>query len=226
MSAANGRVDAAGQSFAIGDRNDLVVGCCGARFRGSPAARNAKLKIRMLESEKQKILAALETGRDALRAALTGIDEQTAARKPGPGGWSILECVEHLAVSERFLLSKLTSASRSDKSHENRKRETVIAERGLDRARRVESPEAGRPDGRFGSLREALSAFDAARGETVRFVEGFGDDFRFWITDHPSIPGPVNCYEMLLVISVHPARHARQIADIRAVLVSGGDGGG
>jgi DinB superfamily len=221
MSAANGRVDAAGQSFAVGDRNDLVVGCC-----RSPAARNAKLEIHMLESEKREILAALETGSGALRAALAGIDERAAARKPGPASWSILECVEHLAVSERFLLSRLTSASRSGESHENRRREAVIAERGLDRTRRTESPEAGRPGGRFASLTEALSAFDAARAETIRFVEGFGDDLRLWITDHPSIPGPVNCHEMLLIISVHPARHARQITEIRAVLDSPGSGDG
>jgi len=174
----------------------------------------------MPDAEKREILDALKTGRDALREALAGVDEQVAARKPGPGSWSILECVEHLAVSEQFLVSKLTSAKRSDSSHENRRREAIIAERGLDRTRPVESPEEGPPGNRFRSLREALSVFDSVRAETVAFVEGSSGDLRFRITDHPLIPGPVNCYEMLLILAVHPARHAKQIADIRALLTA------
>jgi hypothetical protein len=172
----------------------------------------------MPDAEKQEILDGLKTGLDALREALAGVDEQLAARKPRPGSWSILECVEHLAVSEQFLVSRLTSASRSDSSHENRRREAMIAERGLDRTRPVESPEEGRPGNRFGSLSEALSAFNSVRAETVRFVEGSHGDLRFWITDHPLIAGPVNCYEMLLILAVHPARHTKQIADIRTLL--------
>jgi hypothetical protein len=172
----------------------------------------------MLESEKLALLQDLQSGRDALRDALAGVDEHLAALKPGPGRWSILECVEHLAVSERFLFSKLTKASRSDGPHGNPAREATIVNRGLDRTRPVESPETGRPDNRFQSLREALSAFDSARAETIRYVEGSSDDLRCWLTDHPLIPGPVNCYEILLIISVHPVRHAKQIAEIRAAM--------
>jgi len=172
----------------------------------------------MRDPEKQQILHTLKTGHDALREAVAGVGEQLAIRKPGPGRWSILECVEHLAVSEQFLLSRLASASLADHSHENRMREAVIADRGLDRTRPVESPEAGQPRNRYGSLCEALAAFDAARAGTVRFVEGFSGNLRSWITDHPLVAGPVNCYEMLLIISIHPVRHAKQIADIRTLL--------
>jgi hypothetical protein len=169
----------------------------------------------MLESEKQDILHALNAGRDALREAITGVDEQLANRKPEPGGWSILECVEHLAWSEEFLLSRVNCASQSDRSHENRTREALIRDRGSHRTRPVQSPEAGQPRNRFASLSEALSAFDSVRTEAVQFVEGFSGDPRFWTTDHPLIPGPVNCYEILLMISIHPTRHAQQIMEIR-----------
>jgi hypothetical protein len=103
----------------------------------------------MLESVEREILDALEMGRDSLGEALAGIDEQLAIRKPRPGSWSILECVEHLALSEQFLVSRLTSASRSDCSHENGRREAMIADRGLDHTRPVESPEAVRPGTHF-----------------------------------------------------------------------------
>jgi hypothetical protein len=70
-------------------------------------------------------------------------------------------------------------------------------------------------DERPSSWSEAVSAFESARAETVKFVEGFTGEPRWWVTDHPLIPGPVNCHEMLLIAAVHPARHAKQIAEIR-----------
>jgi hypothetical protein len=38
------------------------------------------------------------------------------------------------------------------------------------------------------------------------------------LTDHPLIPGPVTCYETLLLIAAHPGRHAKQIEGIRREL--------
>ena len=174
----------------------------------------------MLESEKREILDALKTGRDALREALAGVDDPLAARKPGGGGWSILECVEHLAAAEQSLASRLSSATESHCSQANPTREARIAAVGADRSRPIEAPERARPGGRFGSLSEALAAFDGARNKTVQFVEGFNGDPRFWVTHHPLMAEPVNCYEMLLMISLHPVRHAKQISEIRAALIS------
>ena len=92
-------------------------------------------------------------------------------------------------------------------------------DRSPDRTHPVQSPEVAWPNGRFRSLREALASFEPVRSETTRLVEGFGDDPGFRLTDHPSIPGPVNGYEILLPIAIHPVRHARQIAEIRTALV-------
>jgi uncharacterized damage-inducible protein DinB len=174
----------------------------------------------MLEPEKQELLRALKEGQDALRASLDGVDDALAKRKPASGGWSILECVEHVAVAERFLLSRLTGASRCEQPPENQAREKHIAARAADRSRPIESPEVGRPAGRFDSLGEALGDFDRARAETVRFVEEFADELRFRLTDHPLIPGPVNCMEILLLVTAHPVRHAKQVAEIRASLAA------
>jgi hypothetical protein len=172
----------------------------------------------MAEPDRQEILLELKRGHNALRDA--GVDEQLAARKPSSGGWSILDSVEHLAVSEQFLFSRLTTACRSDRSHENPSRETMIVNRGLDRSRSVPAPEAVVPAGRFESVRDAISAFDSARARTIQFVEAFTDDFRCCVTDHPLISGPVNLYEILLMVAIHPVRHARQIRETRTAIIS------
>ncbi len=168
-----------------------------------------------MDAEREDLMARLHAGRNALGAALDGIADNQEGRKPAGGGWSILECVEHLALAEEYLLSRLQAAKRADRAHENRVREARIMERAADRTRRVEAPAMSHPHGRIESLTEALKRFDSARAQTVRFLEGFDGDLRCWITDHPLIPGPVNCYEILLMMAAHPARHAQQIQDIR-----------
>jgi uncharacterized damage-inducible protein DinB len=173
----------------------------------------------MLLSEKQSLFETLNNGRDALETALAGVDDAMASRKPPSGGWSILECVEHMVLSEQYLLTRLRIAQLSaDPPHPSR--ESKIAARAADRSRPIEAPSVSQPSGRYRGLHEALAAFDAVRAETLEYVENLNDDPRCWTTDHPLFPGPVTCQETLLMIAAHPTRHAQQILEIRRALES------
>lgn len=174
----------------------------------------------MDQSDKSDILQFLRSGRKALFDALSGVDETAARRIPATGGWSILGCVEHVAISEAYLLTRLQQAQAAAQSLENRARETRFLERATNRSRRIDAPPLSHPTGRYATVQEAFAAFDSARTQVVRFVENFDDDLRSWSTDHPMIQGPVNCFEILLMIAAHPGRHARQIVEIRQALQS------
>jgi hypothetical protein len=169
----------------------------------------------MLASEKQEIFSHLDEGQEALALALEGVDREEAAWKPTGREWSILECLEHLVLAEEFMLSRLEAARAGTEAASSRKREAAILSRGVDRSTRAESPDAARPYGRFGSLQEAVASFSGVRARTVDWVNRLEADPRSLLTDHPLVRGPVNCYEMLLIISVHPRRHAQQIKLIR-----------
>jgi hypothetical protein len=171
----------------------------------------------MEAQEKQKILADLDNGRNALLDALSGITEEVAARTPAPGKWSVIECVEHLAIAEDYLFSQIGASCYSDAAVINRNRDALILSRGVDRTRTVQSPEGGRPTGRFATLREAVQHFLSSRERTVRFVENCSEDLRSKLTSHPII-GPVNCHEALLMMAVHPHRHSKQIEEIKTAL--------
>jgi hypothetical protein len=172
----------------------------------------------MDEAEKLEVLRKLRTGRDALGEALAGVDDAMAARKPSHGLWSILDCVEHVVVTERYLLTRLEKSKLADQPFETWRRESKIAALALDRTRRIEAPEQAHPRGRYQTLAEALAAFDGTRAEVVRWVENCSGDLRCMMTDHMLIEGPVTCAEMLVMIAAHPERHARQIAEIRTQL--------
>jgi uncharacterized damage-inducible protein DinB len=172
----------------------------------------------MPHSERSSLLADLKTGREALIQALEGVDEDFAAREPSIGGWTILECVNHIVESECYLLSRLHVAQQSDESVPDNQREGRIAARAANRVQKIDAPPESQPRNRYATLREALAAFDATRAETIQFLEAFGGDLRCWTTDHPLFPGPVTCQETLIMMAAHPGRHAEQILEIRGHL--------
>lgn len=167
--------------------------------------------------EKARLLADLESGRRALLDAVRDVAEEIAARVPAPGRWSVLECVEHVAVSEDYLFGRIAASHRSDTPMINQEREARILAVGFDRSRKIQSPDVGKPTGRFTTLAQALRRFESVRERTIDFVTACEEDLRCKITSHPLI-GTVNCYETLLMIAAHPFRHARQIEEIKAAL--------
>ncbi|MGA9069305.1 MAG: DinB family protein [Terracidiphilus sp.] len=173
----------------------------------------------MTEQDKQVILTSLEKGSAELYAALEGVTEKQAARIPSTGGWSILQCVEHVATVEAVLFSLIQGAQRTDEPTVSAQREAMILARGADRTNKRESPEAVLPQGRFATLQEALKSFQASRARTVEFIRANEEDLRARVAVHP-LMGPLNCHEFLLLMAVHPARHARQIEEIMASLDS------
>jgi hypothetical protein len=181
----------------------------------------------ILDLEKQTLLSSLNEGREALGQALSGVTDDLASRKPpspeaSNPAWSILDCVDHMVQSERYLLTRLQAAKLSPESFEKSRRAAKIAALAADRTRRIEAPPPAHPHGRYATLAEALAAFDATRAEVKRYIEQSKGDLNCWITDHPLIPGPVTCQETLIMIAAHPARHAKQILEIRNALASDG----
>jgi hypothetical protein len=168
----------------------------------------------MEADEKREIIAGLETGRETLVHAIRGITEEAAHRKPDAGRWSILECMEHIAIAEDHMFGLITSAYRADTPQINKGREALIRKRGADRSRKVEAPDVAKPFGRFLTLDDATQNFLDSRRRTMDFVEKCDTDLRAMLATHP-VAGQVNCYEMLLIMSAHPLRHAEQIAEIR-----------
>jgi hypothetical protein len=171
-------------------------------------------------ADKKEIECVLREGSDALSGALQGMDEETALQRPRPNSWSVLDCVEHVALTETGLLCRLKEGKPAERSYEDRAREARFEALALNRQRRIEAPELVVPARRFPTLADASEAFQAVRKETLRWVEAFEGDLRSWLTIHPLITRPVNGYEMLLLIAWHPKRHSQQILEIREQLSS------
>src|SRR5579864_5078088 len=82
------------------------------------------------DQEREKALALLTRSRQALLDAVEGVSETQAKWKPAPDRWSILEYVEHLAVSDDGLIAliqrSLATPARPETEEQRRERENKI----------------------------------------------------------------------------------------------------
>jgi len=175
----------------------------------------------MDSKEQAQILALLEDGQAALVLALEGVSPETAVQIPAPGAWTILGCVEHLAITEDYLFSQIAAAKVSATPLINPEREAKMLARGTDRTRRIESPPEGHPKGVFPTVPAALAHFLSSRKRTIQFVAANPDDLRSRMTWHP-ILADANVHEMLISIGVHCLRHVQQIEEIKAAVAAPG----
>lgn len=194
----------------------LELAHCGVQYHGSQCNINSDM---LTEKERQKALDLLVRSRKALLDAVEGVTEQQARWRPSPERWSILEYVEHLAISDDALVElverALQSPARPESDEERRAREQKIREtpmpRGVNRA-----PEALRPSARFASLADALSAFVAARERTLEYTRTTKEDLRSHFAPH-NVLGPLDGYQWLVGNARHAESHAGHICEIRSL---------
>lgn len=170
------------------------------------------------DTERQKALDLLTRSRQALLDAVDGVTEPQARWKPSPERWSILEYVEHLAVSDDALVElverALQSPARPETDDQRRAREQKIREtpmpRGVNNA-----PNALKPSARFASLSEALAGFLAARERTLEYARTTQEDLRSHFAPH-NVLGPLDGYQWLVGNARHAESHAGHIREIRS----------
>lgn len=159
----------------------------------------------------------LEDSREELESAVSGISEAQAGQRPEPGRWSVLECVEHLALVEERFLGRLREAGRLAETRIDKQRESDLLARVINRTARAQSPEAVQPANRFATLAQAVEEFRAARARTIRFAQEGGQELYSLGVEHARF-GAMNGAEFIRVIAGHVQRHAAQIREVRAAL--------
>lgn len=171
------------------------------------------------DKERETALGLLARSRQTLLDAVDGVTDNQARWKPAADRWSILEYVEHLAVSDDKLVAlverALQSPPQDETEEERRGREKRIREtpvpRGVNKA-----PERLRPDSRFASLSEAVAAFLAARERTVEYARTTQADLRRHFAPHPVL-GPMDAYQWLAGNARHAETHAGHIRELRGL---------
>jgi uncharacterized damage-inducible protein DinB len=164
------------------------------------------------------LVALLRESREKFLGSFAGVSEEQSRLQPAENCWSVLNTVEHLTSAETLML-KLVTTQRRPRSADAANREQVFLQVVADRSRKMQSPESGRPRGRFATLAEAAAQFKDTRDGVIQFVEQHPEDLRASEVTHPHPgAGHVSTHEMVIIIAKHAERHAKQIQEIRETL--------
>lgn len=168
--------------------------------------------------DKEMLLSLLRESREKFLGSFAGVSEEQSRVHPAENCWSVLDTVEHLTSAESLML-KLITTQRKPRSVDAVNREQVFLQVVADRSRKMQSPESGRPRGRFASLAEAAAQFKTTRDGVIQFVEQHPEDLRASEVTHPHpAAGNVSTHEMVIIIAKHAERHAKQIEEIRNIV--------
>jgi hypothetical protein len=179
---------------------------------------NAMQNPAALNPDKEFLISLLRESRERFLNSFAGVSDEQSRLRPAPDCWCVLETVEHLTAAEGIML-KLVTATRRPRPADAPNREQAFLTMVADRSRKMQSPEGGRPCGRFANLAEAAAQFKTSRDDTIRFVEQNTEDLRATEVTHPHpMAGNVSSYEMVIVMAKHAERHAKQIEEIRNTL--------
>src|SRR5262249_33594475 len=149
--------------------------------------------------------------------------------KSSPEEWSALECVEHLAIVEGFLLERIRTAATtvpdsSDVLAQCAGKENIIQQKVPLRGAKAKAPEMARPSGRFADTAELIDHFTAARDRTVEYARTTSDRIREHTFPH-FVFGPLDGYQWLIFCAAHTERHTKQLLEAIAAAASKGQTG-
>jgi hypothetical protein len=162
----------------------------------------------------EQLIEMLEAGRRDVADSVAPLSDADASRKPEPGRWSALECMEHIVFAESRYLSWLENAAVLNSPQRDPEREAWITARVGDREWDWQAPEVAIPTGRFHTVTEALAEFNAVRDRTVAAAKARESQL-FSLQAKHSVLGLMNGAELMRLTAGHASRHAVQIRKVR-----------
>jgi len=159
----------------------------------------------------------LEQSRSYLVGATAGLSKKQWNYKASPDRWSPAEIVEHLALSEDFLMGlikdRVLKSPASNEPRDLRALDDKVLALVADRTFTAKAPETVAPAGKFASPQKALQALLERRARTLEFLKNT-PDLRAHAADSPL--GKMDAYQWLLFISAHTERHTKQLLEALA----------
>jgi hypothetical protein len=172
----------------------------------------------------EELLKHLREQRTVLQSATDHFPAALLDQRPTPERWSVANVLEHLAIIETRVAALLSSKI-SNARAEGLRNETETAsvldpqhrELFLDRTRRVDARDSGRPTGEMDAP-TAWTALGESRRKLIDVVSAAdGLALGEVMHAHP-IVGPLNMYHWIAFVGWHEARHAAQIDEIGEAL--------
>jgi uncharacterized damage-inducible protein DinB len=172
------------------------------------------------DAERVFLIEQMEMSKKAFLASISGLSDAQWTFKPAPNVWSVQECAEHIVLSETFISGLAQQVMKSPAverpANSNPAYDHQLALIVQDRSHKATAPEPIDPAGRAASLTpaSAAQAFTEKRDQNEQYVKTTSDDLRTHVGPGPA--GPMDAYQVLILMATHTARHTAQIKEVQA----------
>ena len=154
-----------------------------------------------------------------LLADVKGLSQHQLNWKADTSRWSVYQCTEHIALSERlfwqWIQMTLHQAANPDKRSDDKNTTDDLISKMTDRSHKFQAPEMLRPGVQFPSEDAAIQAFVLRRDSTIEYIKATQDDLKDHFVAHPLF-GTVDLYQVLILLAAHSARHTAQLEEVMA----------
>lgn len=174
---------------------------------GTLTAEDRKYAIDYFEKTKARLLDDVK-----------GLSEAQLNWKADTSRWSVYQCTEHIALAESMLWQYVQGMNHQPATPEKRAQVKLTSDQLIamltDRSHKFHAPAELVPASQFSDEQAALAAFVSRRDSTIDYVRTTQDDLKDHFLTGPF--GTVDCYQGLIFLAAHCARHTLQIEEVIA----------
>lgn len=168
--------------------------------------------------ERSEAISYFVEAQKNLEKEIKGLSEAQLNWKPADSVWSVANCVEHIAISEKnifdWAMSTLKEPADPTKRAEVKNTDDAIKAMVSSRERKVKTQEAFKPTGQFGNTAQTLAVFLERRTANSNYIKTTQDDLRNHYSQSPV--GLMDAYQILLFMNAHTKRHTDQIIEVKS----------
>jgi uncharacterized damage-inducible protein DinB len=157
-----------------------------------------------------------ETQRD-LEKAIKGLSDSQINFKNKEQGWTIAECLQHLAVVEGGVLGMVKGSMGLETQPilpgQNVYTNEGLIEAAIKRSEKLSTPEMLQTS-KYSKWENSFASFNNDREEIKKWIEATQDDLHAHVLPHP-VYGMLDTYQWILLLAAHSQRHISQIEEVQ-----------
>ncbi|HXD77822.1 MAG TPA: DinB family protein [Puia sp.] len=168
--------------------------------------------------ERKYAIDYFEKTKARLLQDVKGLSEEQLNWKADSSRWSVYQCTEHIALAETMLWHYVQNQNQGPATPEKRAQVKVTPDQLVamltDRSHKFHAPADLVPAKQFEDEQAALAAFVSRRDSTIDYIRTTQDELKDHFIMAPF--GTADCYEGLIFLAAHCARHTLQIEEVMA----------
>lgn len=179
-----------------------------------------KYAATLSKEERKFVFHHLKQTQKELLKSVKGLSEAQLNFKTAPEKWSVKECMQHLTLAEAGLWmwvdGTLKTPANPEKRADIKMTDDDMIKGVTNRGNKAQAPENFQPkNAKWATMDETVNTFKTERAKLISYIKKTTDDMRNHVATETPF-GPVDAYQIVLLISAHTNRHMQQINELKA----------